>query len=427
MKETGFILKGDICYSEHVQKIKTVEQGYVVCVNGKSGGVYGEIPERYKHLPIKDYTGKLIIPGMVDLHIHAPQFAFRGLGMDMELLDWLQNYAFVEEAKYEDPEYAKEAYGYFVDQLKMGATTHVCVFATRHRLSTELLMDLMEEAGLESYIGKVNMDREAPENLCELSAEESAEETIKWLEDIQGKYTHTKPILTPRFIPSCTDELMNRLKQIQSTYGLPLQSHLSENLGEIEWVKTLCPNSRFYGDAYDQFGLFGKEIPTIMAHCVYSSHEEIQMMKDQGVFVAHCAASNMNLGSGIAPVRKYLDEGLNMGLGSDVAGGHTESMFATIAMTLQVSQLYWRLVDQKVKPLTFDEAFYLATMGGGKFFGKVGSFEEGYDFSAVVLDDRLIPHPGEFDVHQRLARAVYLSLDAKGICAKYINDRVIME
>ena len=164
-----------------------------------------------------------------------------------------------------------------------------------------------------------------------------------------------------------------------------------------------------------------------MAHCVYSSEAEIKRLHDNGVFVAHCPASNVNLSSGIAPVRKYIDEGLKIGLGSDVAGGHTESMLQAVCHAVQVSKMYWRLEDRNMKPLTFDEAFYLGTKGGGEFFGKVGSFEEGYDFSAVILDDSHIPYPGELTLHDRLERAAYLSLDLIGLCAKYVAGNKIFD
>ena len=212
-----------------------------------------------------------------------------------------------------------------------------------------------------------------------------------------------------------------------------MQSHLSENPNEVGFVRQLCPESAFYGDAYDAFGLFGvnhqsgKPVKTIMAHCVYSTEEEIRRMKDNGVFVAHCPASNANLASGIAPIRKYLSLGIPTGLGSDVAGGHTESIFRAICDAVQVSKLYWRLIDQNQSPLTFREAFFLATKGGGSFFGRAGSFEPDYDFSAIVLDDSLIPHPMELSLSQRLERAAYGSLDLYGICAKYVSGDLIYE
>ena len=287
-------------------------------------------------------------------------------------------------------------------------------------------MELMEKTGLVSYVGKVNMDREASEALTEDSAEISAYTTFGWINAVKDKFKNTKPILTPRFIPCCTDKLMEELREIQMAYGIPVQSHLSESKGEIEFVKFLRPEDPFYGDSYNDYDLFGKnddtdtDVKTVMAHCVWSSEEEIKLMKNNGVFVAHCPASNMNLTSGIAPIRKYLDCGLNIGLGSDIAGGHSDSIFRAITDAIQVSKMHFRMVDETYKPLIFPEAFYLATKGGGAFFGKVGSFEDGYEFDAVILDDSVLPHPQELNLAERMERAVYLGLDEKNIAAKFV-------
>ena len=427
-----FVLKGHICYSESKNELITRENAYVVCVGGKSKGVFSELPQQYAALPLKDYGDCLIVPGMIDLHIHAPQYAFRGMCMDLELMDWLNRYTFPEEAKYMELEYAERAYAIFVNALKASATTRAVVFATRHRPATELLMKLMDESGLASFVGKVNMDREAAEVLVEESAAVSASETVQWIEAVKEKYTNTKPILTPRFIPCCSDTLMEHLRQIQMAYGLPVQSHLSESPGEIDFVHFLRPDNAFYGEVYNDYDLFGKnednqtDVKTVMAHCVWSTDEEIDLMRKNGVFVAHCPASNMNLSSGIAPIRKYLDLGMNIGLGTDVAGGHSDSIFRAITDAIQVSKMYWRYVDQTMKPITFPEAFYMATLGGGAFFGDVGSFAEGYAFDAVVLDDTALVHPQELSVSERLERAVYLGLDTHGIRAKYVNGEKII-
>ena len=149
-------------------------------------------------------------------------------------------------------------------------------------------------------------------------------------------------------------------------------------------------------------------------------------MRKNGVFVAHCPASNMNLTSGIAPIRKYLDLGLNVGLGSDVAGGHSDSIFRAITDAIQVSKMYFRMVDEEYKPLIFSEAFYLATKGGGEFFGTVGSFETGYEFDAVIMDDTLLPHPQSLNLAERMERAVYLGLDEKGVIAKFVAGNKII-
>jgi guanine deaminase len=293
-------------------------------------------------------------------------------------------------------------------------------------------MEMMEESGLVSYVGKVNMDREASEGLVEDSAEISAFNTFGWINAVKDKYQNTKPILTPRFIPCCTDELMEELREIQMAYGIPVQSHLSESKGEIEFVKFLRPDNPFYGDSYNEYDLFGKnddintDVKTVMAHCVWSTDKEVELMRNNGVFIAHCPASNMNLTSGIAPIRKYLDLGLNIGLGSDIAGGHSDSIFRAITDSIQVSKMYFRMVDEAYKPLVFSEAFYLATKGGGAFFGKVGSFEEGYEFDAVIMDDSVLVHPQNLTLAERMERAVYLGLDDKKIIAKYVAGRKLI-
>lgn len=303
--------------------------------------------------------------------------------------------------------------------------TRACVFATIHPEATIHLMDLLEESGLCTMVGKVNMDRNSPDTLREVSAAASAKSTKAWLKELRGRYRHTHPILTPRFIPSCTDQLMRELHMIQQLYGLPVQSHLSENQGEIAWVRELCPGARNYGDAYDAFGLFGGPgCPTIMAHCVYSDKEETALMRERNVFVAHCPTSNANLSSGIAPVRKFMQGGLSVGLGSDVAGGTHTSIFRAMADAIQVSKLRWRLVDASMEPLTGNEAFYLGTAGGGAFFGKVGSFISGYEFDALVIDDSRYTPQTQIDLERRLERTIYLS-DDRDIQHKFVQGRML--
>jgi len=420
------VWKGNICYSADRQTLRTWEQGFLLSEDGISQGVAGELPQQWQDVPVRDFGDCLIIPGLVDLHMHAPQYEFRGMGMDLELLEWLNACVFPVEARYADPDYADRAYTVFAEDLRQGATTRACIFGTLHEQATELLMEKLEAAGLCALVGKVNMDRNSPDILRETDAAASAEATVRWLERCSGRFPHVKPILTPRFIPSCSDELMERLAKIQRQYHLPVQSHLSENRSETAWVQELCPQSEFYGDAYDRFGLFGGDgCPTIMAHCVYSDEREQQRMKERGVWVAHCPQSNVNLASGIAPVREFLDNDLRVGLGSDVAGGSSESMFCAVADTVKVSKLYWRLVDETKKPLTFAEAFYLATKGGGSFFGKVGSFEPGYELDALVLDDSGLRAVSPFTVSQRLERICYLHEKVR-ILEKYIAGRRVL-
>lgn len=419
-----FALKGNIIYSKNQNELNLFENSYLICQDGKSMGVFKKLDEKYKDIEVIDFGNKIISPGLVDLHIHAPQYNFRGMGMDLELLDWLNTYTFPSEAKFKDENYAKRSYQRFVNYLKFGPNTRHIIFASLHVKSTQILMDLMEKTKMVSFVGKVNMDRNGGVDLEEKDADESEKATLNWLENIKGKYKNTYPILTPRFIPSCTDELLEKLRKIKDDYKLPIQSHLSENLGEIEWVKELVPKSKFYGEAYELFDLFGKNNKTVMAHCVYSNEDEQNLIKENKVFIAHCPDSNTNLTSGIAPAGKYLRDGQKIGLGSDVAGGSHASIFKAMADAIKVSKLRYRLLDEKIRPLSLEEAFYMATLGGGEFFGKVGSFEKGYEFDAIIIDDEKLLEEDKFDLKQRLERIVYLSKD-EDVVSKFVRGEKV--
>lgn len=420
--QKNFVVKGNIISSKNPSELAIHENAFLVCAEGLTAGIFPKLPEEYASFPLYDYGKCLIIPGLVDLHVHASQYTYRGLGMDKELLDWLQTYAFPEESRYEDPDYAERAYRIFVEKMRTNATTRACIFATAHVPATLLLMEMLEKSGLITYVGKVSMDRNAPAPLCEESPAVAAAAVEKWLKTSLKKYKNTKPMLTPRFIPSCTDDLLTSLGRFQKKYHVPVQSHLSENLSEIAWVRELCPYSSDYGEAYEHFGLFGGNAPTVMAHGVWPGKREFARIKERGVYIAHCPQSNTNIASGIAPVRQYLDAGIHIGLGSDVAGGSSDSIFRAMVDAIQVSKLRWRLITQDDAPITLDEAFYMATAGGGEFFGKVGKFEEGYEFDAVVLDDENLPTPREFSTHERLERIVYLG-DDRNIAAKFVAGR----
>ena len=445
MHNNSFIIQGDICWSTGLTTLKTMSSAFLVCIDGKSAGVFSELPPQYttygkacdnadmRALPIFDYRGRLVIPGLVDLHTHAPQFAFRGLGMDLELLDWLSSCAFPEETKYADFAYARRAYQAFTEHQRRGPNTRLIVYATVHVPATLLLMDLLEDSGLVSMVGKVNMDRNCPDDLRELSAAASLDATREWLAATAGKYIRTKPILTPRFIPSCSDDLMRGLGALRRENGLPVQSHLSENRYEVEWVRKLCPSSNSYAAAYRDYDLFGSdppdESPTVMAHCVLLDSHDMELMAAQEVFAAHCPQSNTNLSSGIAPVRRLLDAGIRTGLGSDIAAGASSSMFRAMSDAIQVSKLRRCMTNNSEKPLTLEEAFYLGTAGGGAFFnragmGGCGSFEPGCDLDALVINDSSLAAPFELSIRDRLERAIYLS-DERHIEAKYVQGKHI--
>jgi guanine deaminase len=414
------ILKGNILYTETSDMFNIVENGYIIIQNNCIKGVYDRLPEIYKNLKIKDYGSKLIIPGFVDLHTHASQFAIKGIGYDKELIPWLETYTFPEEAKFNDISYATKVYKEFANELYNEGTTRAVIFATINSEATEVLMNLLEEKGIPSYVGKVNMDRNCPDALKE-NSDDSIKSTIQWAQNCSEKYKLVKPIITPRFVPSCTSYLMKELGDIAIKDSIPVQSHLSENLSEIEWVSKLHPECKSYGDTYNKFNLFG-QTKTIMAHCVHLTEEEINTMEENQVFIAHCPNSNVNLSSGIAPISKLLKRNIPIGLGSDIAGGENLSMFSVMACAIRMSKLRKICFKEDEKALTLQEVFYLATKGGGKFFGKVGSFEEGYEFDALVIDDDNLWKVNEGSIEERIERLIYLG-DGKNIIARYARGR----
>ena len=360
---------------------------------------------------------------MTDLHVHAPQYPFRGIGLDLELLDWLNAYTFPEEAKYKNLEYAGKIYNSFTEKLKASPTTRAVIFATLHVPASLILMDLMEKSGLITYVGKVNMDRNAPDNLKENTAQ-SVKDTEFFIEKSLN-YKRTKAIITPRFTPSCSDELMKELGRLKEKYNLPVQSHLCENPSEVELVKELCPDSKNYADTYDRFGLLDEK--TVMAHCVYLNDDEFEAMKKRKSFIAHCPQSNINLASGIAQIKKALLIGINIGLGTDLAAGASLSMFRAITDAVGVSKLLWRFknLSKEHHPLSFAEAFYLATMGGGKFFGKTGSFIDGYDADILVMPEKISGLRRE-SLLESLEQTIYLADEDVKLTAKYVKGEKIL-
>ena len=400
-----FFLRGTLLYSSSPDTIEILDDGWLLCRNGKAAGVFRQKPERFKNLDVLDYSGKLIIPGMTDLHLHAPQFSFRGLGMDLELLDWLNTYTFKTEARFEDSDYARRIYKKLASDLITSGTTRVCMFSSLHTDATLILMEELEKAGVTGYVGKVNMDRNGSPELQE-TTEQSKRETLRWL-DACGRFQTVKPILTPRFTPSCTDELMSWLGKLAAERGLYVQSHLSENKGEIAWVKELCPDCAQYWESYDRAGLWKDH--TVMAHCVHSDEREREAMREHGVVTAHCAGSNINICSGVAPVRTLLREGNLVTLGSDIAGGALLAMNKVITMSIRASKFRHMQSDGKDEFLTVEEGYYLGSSAGHEYFGGHGGFVPGDYLHAIVVDDSDFTeaaHP--LSVRERFERAIYM-------------------
>ena len=421
MKTTGKkIYRANILFTKERTHFEVIERGYVVVDDsGRVVEVTEHLSAEHEGIEVVDYGDRLLIPAMNDLHVHAPQYRNQGIAMDLELLPWLQNYTFPEEMKYCDTKYAERMYRRFVHDMWRFGTMRACLFATIHKESTLLLMNIFKETGMGALVGKVAMNRNCPEGLTETVDDmvQGYEELIKEC----GEDGLVRPIITPRFVPSCTSEMLRACGELATKYQLPVQSHLSENKDEIAWVKELEPESTCYGDAYDRYGLFG-QTPTVMAHCVWSDGEELELIKRRGVVVAHCPTSNFNVASGMAPIRKFLDEGVKVGLGSDISGGHDLSIFRMMVYAIQVSKMHYQQ-NHNVPFLSLSEVFWIATKSAGSFFGRVGSFEPGYEFDALVIDDSDLNHDN-YTLLERLERYIYLG-DDRQISHRFCSGREI--
>ena len=398
------IIKGNIVSASAPGSLEITEHGYLVSEGGVIAGVYQELPPQYRAAEAEDWGDCLILQSLTDLHTHAPQYPMLSMGMDLPLLDWLNAYAFPTEARFADPGYAREVYRQLARDLLANGTTRVCIFSSLHRQATLILMEELEKAGIVGYAGKVNMDRGGGAGLQE-TTEESERETLRWLDECR-QFRHVRPILTPRFTPSCTDELMAFLGGLARERSLPVQSHLSENLAEMDLVRRLHPDCRQYWETYAKFGLWNHQ--TLMAHCVHSDARERKAMRDAGVTAVHCASSNNSICSGIAPVRVLMNEGVRVALGTDVAGGSSISMFDAVADAIRASKDR-RILDRwQTDFLTVAEGWYLGTSAGAAFFGDAPGFAAGNPLHALALDDSRLLQPHPLSVRERFERCVYL-------------------
>ena len=398
------ILKGTIVSAPALGQLDITENGYLIAEDGVITGVFSTLPEKYAGAEVEDFGDDLILQSFADLHLHAPQYPMLGMGMDLPLLDWLNAYTFPTEALFADPDYAREQYRALAHELISHGTTRVCMFSSLHRRSTLILMEELERAGVTGYVGKVNMDRNSAPGVLEETTEESMAETLRWLEECQS-FRHVKPILTPRFTPSCTDELMAFLGRLAAERELPVQSHLSENRAEMDWVRQLHPDCGQYWETYAKYSLWNSR--TLMAHCVWSDQRERQAMGDAGVTVVHCADSNQNLCSGVAPIRMMLNEGLKVALGSDVAGGDHLDMFDVVAASIRASKARRVLDGWETDFLTVPEGWYLGTSAGAAYFGERPGFAPGNSLHAMVVADSSLPQPHPLTPAERLERCVY--------------------
>lgn len=382
-------------------------------------------------------ANQFLIPGLIDTHIHAPQYVFTGTGYDMTLLDWLNTYTFPREAEFSCSKIAKENYSKAVDRSLKSGTTTACYYGTIHVEATMILADIISEFGQRAFIGKVNMDTNSPEFYVESNAQESLEDTKIVIDYIQSLNNPLiTPVITPRFVPSCTSDLMMELGHLAKTLNLPIQSHLSETPSEIKWVQELYPKSKSYSEIYDDHGLLTNQ--TIMAHCVHLSMEERDLLLERKVGISHCAASNFCLSSGVLNVKRLFKQGYTkIGLGTDVAGGYSPSILESIRQAMTASKVVFIQsrdsgsgnVDE---PLSLAEAFYMATLGGASVMNldsKIGNFKPGKSLDAILVDlDSSRPiHTFDHDtLADKFEKFIYLG-DDRHMKEIFVNGHEILQ
>jgi len=365
-----------------VDQVEYYDPGYLVVSDGRIEQLTADDPRpRLRQAQFIDLSGLAILPGFVDVHVHLPQLAILGIGSG-SLLDWLNDYTFPEEARFADSEYARNISERFFSALIANGTTCASIYCSVHEQATDIAFEAASRKGLRAFIGKSMMDRNAPPFLLEDTEESlraSARLCAKWNGANDGRLRY---VFTPRFAGSSSMDLMRRTAAMAEERKAMVQSHLSENKAEVEWIRSLFPECSSYTDVYASAGLLGPG--TIMAHCIHLSDQEIALLAKTRTSTAFCPHSNRVLRSGAMPYSKLKRAGIELGLGTDIAGGASLSMFRQMGEALSTANAD----EESLSPVG---AFYLATLGGAKVLtidDKIGNFAVGKDADFIVVDYR---------------------------------------
>ncbi|KAF7294810.1 hypothetical protein MIND_01018700 [Mycena indigotica] len=363
--------------------------------------------------------GEFLVPGFIDTHTHAPQVPNMGRvskpprrterflthvsGQQYELLDWLEKITFPMESKFGDPEFARRTYSSVVRRIIDSGTTTCCYFGTIHLEGTKVLANIVHSLGQRAFVGKCNMDSNSPDHYIEPTVEASISATKSLVAHIErlptfGTERLVHPILTPRFAITCSSPLLKELGKLASAdSSLRIQTHVSENPSEVTFTRSLFPQNASYTDIYASHGLLRSN--TILAHAIHLTEDEISLVESSGAGISHCPTSNFHLKSGVAPIGRYLDHGIKVGLGTDVSGGYSPSIINAIqnaSIASKVIAMEHRDEEQhsgslkgfQNKQLSMETLLYLATLGGAAVCDldkSIGSFTPGKSFDALLV------------------------------------------
>jgi guanine deaminase len=361
------------------------ENGYLAIDDGKivSVGSWDDRPDNLNGEVVQLGSDNLVTPGFVDTHLHGPQLEMIG-SYGGHLLEWLERYTFPTEAKFADEDHARRVARAFYPELLRNGTTTALIFSTIHMAATNIFFEEAASAGFRAIIGKTMMDRNAPSYLLE-SAQTSYDESKALIEKWQGNDLLAYAV-TPRFAPTSTETLLALAGSLKQEFpDCYVQTHVSENLAEVEWVRELFPSHLDYVSVYEHHGLVGDR--TILAHGVHLGDGELARLAARGARIAHCPNSNLFLGSGLFPMKRVRAAGVLVGLGTDIGAGTTPSLFNAMADAYKVQQVQGNVVD----PF---QLWYLATLAGARALSlddRIGSLEPGKEADFIVLDLHATP------------------------------------
>ncbi|KEA61823.1 Guanine deaminase [Marinobacterium lacunae] len=365
---------GDSAWIYHADGILWIEDG-LIRMAGDAAEVLLQLPSGVE---IEHFDHHLVIPGFIDTHIHYPQTEMIA-AYGERLLEWLETYTFPVESKFGDSEYARQIASFFLDELARNGTTTALVFGSVHPESVDAFFAEAQQRNLRMIAGKVMMDRNAPDYICD-EAQQSYEQSKALIERWHG-VDRLQYAVTPRFAPTSSDEQLQLAGKLLCEYpGVYMHTHLAENTEECQWVAELFPEARHYLDVYDRAGLMSRR--SVFAHGIHLCDDSCKRLSETGASIAHCPSSNLFLGSGLFELDRLTEQGVSVGIGTDVGGGTSFSMLQTLADAYKIQQLRGRKLD----PF---RALYLATLGGARALDiedKVGSFQRGREADFVALD-----------------------------------------
>ena len=403
-----------------------IEDGLLVVEGGRivDAGEYSALRSTLgEDVEIEDYSEHIIMPGFIDMHLHYPQTEMIG-AFGEQLLEWLDTYTFPTEKKFRDKGYATKIADVFLRELFRNGTTSAMVFPTVHPESVDALFEQASRYNMRLVTGKVLMDTNAPDDLLD-TAQTGYAETRGLIRKWHGK-GRALYALTPRFAPTSTPAQLEACRRLKEEFpDVYVQTHLSENKSEIEWVAELFPQCTNYLDVYDRYGLVGDR--SVFAHGIYLSDDEYRVLASSGSTIATCPTSNLFLGSGFFDMAKALGFGVDFAIGTDVGAGDSFSMLRTFNEAYKVAQICgYKLAEFN--------AFYLATLGAArslKLDDRLGNFQPGKEADFIVMNLSATPLQ---ELRMSRARdfrdklfALMIMGDDRNIRATYVDGNLVHE